>query len=79
MSPETLRRKRKLVSQMAEDQLGEDGTDFFITEEIRRKGKEAREDLLVEMGLAGEMSTEEGLAMFVDMRLTFNSMRKLRW
>ena len=77
-SPENLRKKRKLVTELAKDQLGEDGPNFYIAEEIRRKGKEEREVLLVEMGLADEMTVEEGLAMLVDMGLTWNLFRKYK-
>ena len=76
LSPESKRRKLKCVTNVAENTIGKDGANFYITEEVRRKGKMEREELLVEMGLAGEMSTEEGIAMFVDMGLTWSSMRK---
>ena len=77
-SPENLRKKRKLVTELAKDQLGEDGPDFYIAEEIRRKGKEEREVLLVEMGLKDEMTVEEGLAMLVDLGMTWNLFRNFK-
>ena len=59
-------------------QFGDNGDDYFIAEIIRRKGKEEREQLLHDMGLTGQMTEEQGLAMMVDMSATWNLMRKLR-
>ena len=61
---------------LIENEFGEEGQDFYIADSIGRKGKEEREVLLKEMGLGGEMTEEDGLAMLVDLGATWNMMRK---
>ena len=78
VSPETLRRRRSYIHGTIEQQFGKDGEKYFITETIRRKGKEEREDLLAEMGLGGEMTEQEGLAMLVDLGTTWTMFRKVK-
>ena len=70
VSPETLRQRRNCITGIINRQFGLDGEDYLIGEMIRRKGKEERADLLQSMGLRGEMSEEEGLAMMVDLGAT---------
>ena len=73
------RRKRKCVSNVATHRYGKDGVRYYIAEEIRSKGKDEREKILTEMGLnKKKMSAKEGLAMFVDLGITWNLLRKLR-
>ena len=69
--------KRSRVNNVIETQFGDDGQDYYIAETIRRKKKEERAKLLHEMGLGGEMTTEDGLALIVDMGITWNQFR--RW
>ena len=70
--------RRSRVNNIIETQFGEGGEDYFIAETIRRKGEEERAQLLKEMGLGGgEMTEEDGLALIVDMGLTWNEFR--RW
>ena len=78
VSPETLRRRRSCVRLTILQNFGENGVNIFIADAIRQKGKDERKQLLKDMGLAGEMTTEEGLAMFVDIKTTWTTMRKLR-
>ena len=61
-----------------ENQFGKEDEKYFITETIRRKGKEEREDLLTEMGLGGEMTEQDGLAMLVDLGATWCMFRKVK-
>ena len=63
---------------MIESQFGEDGEDFFVADVIRRKGRKDREKILHEMGLGGEMTEEQGLAMMVDLGTTWSMFRKLK-
>ena len=60
-----------------ENQFGVEGQDYVISELIRRKGQEERAELLKQMGLGGEMTEEDGLAMIVDLGTTWNMFR--RW
>ena len=78
VSPETLRRRNSCITQVATTQHGPGGQNYYIAEVIRRKGKKEREVLLCEMGLGGEMTEEEGIAMMVDLGATWNMIRKLR-
>ena len=78
VSPETLRRRRSCVTDVICTQFGKDGQDHYIAEVIRRKGKDDRAALLVEMGLGGEITVEEEIAMMVDMTAPWNMLRKLR-
>ena len=78
MSPETLRRRRACVKANITTQLGDDGENYVVLEYVRRQGKEEREKLLREMGLGGEMDEKDGLAMLVDLGMTYNLFRKLR-
>jgi hypothetical protein len=78
VSPETLRKRRDCIRHTIQHNFGENGDDYFIAEIIRLKGKEEREVLLKEMGLGGEMTKQEGLAMLVDLGTTWNMFRKLK-
>ena len=77
VSHETLRRRRNRVTLVIENQFGVEGQDYVISELIRRKGQEERAELLKQMGLGGEMTEEDGLAMIVDLGTTWNMFR--RW
>ena len=77
VSPETLQRRRNCVTLVNENQFGVEGQDYVISELIRRKGQEERAELLKQMGLGGEMTEEDGLAMIVDLGTTWNMFR--RW
>ncbi len=78
VSPETLRKRKMAANEFIMQTLGEDGENYMIAENIARKNKEERENLLKEMGLQGEMNEEEGLAMILDLNATWTSFRKLK-
>ena len=73
-----MRKKRSCIAGVIESQFGADGEDYYVAEVIRRKGRKEREKILHEMGLAGEMTEQEGLAMLVDIGSTWNMFRKLK-
>ena len=78
MSPETLRGRRSTVKNVIEVEYGPNGEDYAVADIVRRKGKEDRAVLLNEMGLGAEISEEEGMAMFVDLGITWNKFRTLK-
>ena len=64
------------VYTVVHQEIGPNGENFMMVETMKKKGREERLALLKDMGLSGEMSDEDGLAMLVDLGSTWNTFRK---